>query len=87
MTNVNDAHGREIERTYFGTDGKPVNVKEGYARITRHYDPHGAVVEMAYFGASGEPVLSDEDSLASKTSRTSLAERSSRRISGSEASR
>ena len=44
---------------YFGTNGKPLNQKHGYAKVTDRYDGYGAFVEEAYFGASGKPVLND----------------------------
>jgi hypothetical protein len=57
---VLDDRGNWLEFATFGIDEKPMNVKEGYAKITRRYDPRGAVLEVAYFGISGQPVLNDE---------------------------
>jgi hypothetical protein len=57
---VLNEQGNQLEFATFGTDEKPINVKEGYAKTARRYDPRGALVEVAYFGTSGEPVLNDQ---------------------------
>jgi hypothetical protein len=57
---VRDARDNELEFATFGTDGKPLSGKEGYAKVISRYDARNALVEAAYFGTGGEPVLHED---------------------------
>ena len=49
-----------MEEAYFGTDGKPVRDKKGYAKLTHRYDAQGGLIEEAYFGPDGEPAANEQ---------------------------
>ena len=58
ITYAHDERGNEVERAYFGVDGKPLLDKDyGAARITYAYDDRGNEIEEAGFGIDGKPVL------------------------------
>jgi hypothetical protein len=54
---VLDERDNKLEFATFGTDGKALSGKEGYAKVIRRYNARNAIVDAAYFGADGEPVL------------------------------
>ena len=55
---INDAKGNNLERSFFGTDEKPVLVTpEGYFRTTALYDAHNNVLANSYFGINGKPAV------------------------------
>ena len=57
-----------IEKAYFGVDGSPAVIKEGYAKWTSRYDEHGNHIEAAYFGIDGQPTMG-KDGFAKWTAR------------------
>jgi YD repeat-containing protein len=69
LSEESDEHADFISQVYFGTDGRPIVSKRGYARITYRYDERGNEVEEAYFGTDGKPVLSKDGGFARVTYR------------------
>jgi hypothetical protein len=55
-----NTRGKVIEVALFGTDGRPILGKNGYAKRTDRYNDYGDLVEEAYFGTDGEPVAEDD---------------------------
>ena len=53
---IYDARGNWIEWTYYGVDGKPCIMKNGYAKATAKYDLQGNQIEEAYFDIQEKPV-------------------------------
>jgi len=51
-----DAWGDRIEWACFGTNGRPTNCSDGYAKKTMNYDEQGNLTDASYFDASGKPV-------------------------------
>jgi YD repeat-containing protein len=49
-----DDHGNEIEKAYFGEDGKLRLEPDGYAFVRKKYDDLGNQIEEAYFGEDGK---------------------------------
>jgi len=50
-----DAGGRTLAVSFFGADGKLVNIPEGYAREVRTYDDALGTETTRYYGADGSP--------------------------------
>lgn len=47
--------GECVKRSYFGTDEKPCNCKEGWSSATYEYDQFGNVIRQCFFGTDGNP--------------------------------
>jgi YD repeat-containing protein len=55
-----DSRGYESARAFFGADGEPTLVQNGYARWTFTRDANGRIVEERFFGLDGKPILSKD---------------------------
>ena len=55
------------EGRYYGADGKPVKIAEGYAREEREWDADGHILSESYFDENGAPAgkIRDGDSILS----------------------
>lgn len=51
-----DERGLNLKRTYYGEDGKPGNIEEGYATLVNTYDRFGRVESQELFDNHGKPV-------------------------------
>jgi hypothetical protein len=50
-----DALGNEIDRSYFGVNGRPMLGASGVARVRSRFDERGNQLELAAFGVDGKP--------------------------------
>ena len=50
-----DDHGRSIESKFFGVDGRPCLVSNGFAIVRLTHDPRGNLAEARSFGVDGQP--------------------------------
>ncbi len=48
-----DSQGRQMERTFFDSDGKPVLHKGGYARKLNLYDDSGSLIDALFYDFQG----------------------------------
>ena len=46
----------ETRRTNYGTDGRPMNGRNGFAEVRFLYDEYGREIERRFFGEDGSPV-------------------------------
>ena len=51
-----DERGLNLKRTYYGEDGKPGNIEEGFATLVNTYDRFGRVESQELFDNHGKPV-------------------------------
>jgi hypothetical protein len=51
-----DSQDRQIEISFYGTNGVPIVIKDGYARKTTAFNPRSEAVEESYFAADGAPI-------------------------------
>jgi eukaryotic-like serine/threonine-protein kinase len=52
-TTVFDTRGNAVKVEYFGTDGRPIEGVQGFARVERSYDEKGFILKASYFDAAG----------------------------------
>jgi hypothetical protein len=52
--------GNLREIAYFGTDGNPCLINDGYAKAKLQYDELGKTIEEAFFGTDGNPCIIDD---------------------------
>ncbi len=48
-----DSAGNRVEEAYFGIDGKPALIENGYARVTWARDERGNVIKTSKFAVDG----------------------------------
>ncbi len=59
-SNSYDERGNHIESAFFGTDGKSVLNKNGYAAVSIRYDMRGNVIEHIFLGTDRKLILRKE---------------------------
>jgi hypothetical protein len=62
VTSEYDGHGRLVQLTLIGEDGRPINGPNGYASYMREYEPQGAGnnISQTYYDADARPTLSSD---------------------------
>jgi hypothetical protein len=68
-----DDRGHEIERTYFGADGKLTDMQYGYAHVVADYLKESRVVRRGWFNSKGNPIWNLLASYDSHGCRTETA--------------
>ena len=61
MEGQDDEQDHQTAITYFGLDGKPILIADGYATFRSTYDTDGSLIKQNYYGINGEPALSNKN--------------------------
>lgn len=56
-----DERNREVQRTYFGIDGRPIVSAEGYASCTKSFDQQNRETSCRWYDANGCIILRDKE--------------------------
>lgn len=58
MTDSIDEYGLNVKRTYYGEDGKPGNIEDGFAVLLNTRDNYGRIIKQELFDAKEKPAHS-----------------------------